>query len=57
MCMYHPKYEVEIDESLFSKKCKNNRGEVYKKQWVFDITERSHNNVFMLRVRDERKIL
>ena len=37
---------VEIDEGLFGKKRKNNKGNVYKKQWVFGITQRSSNKVF-----------
>ena len=46
---------VEMDESSFGKKRKNNRGKEYKKQWVFGITERNSNKVFMTVVDDRKK--
>ena len=46
---------VEIDEALFGKKRKNNKGKEYKKQWVFGITEKGTNKIFMEIVENRRK--
>lgn len=46
---------VEIDESSFGKKRKNNKGKRHEKQWVFGITERKTNKVFFEVVSDRKK--
>jgi transposase-like protein len=46
---------VEIDESAFGKKRKNNRGKRYKKQWVFGITEKRTNKVILEIVSNRSK--
>ena len=46
---------VEIDESAFGKKRKNNKGKKYQKKWVFGITERNTNKVFFEVVDDRKK--
>ena len=46
---------VEIDESAFGKKRKNNKGKIHQKQWVFGITERNTNKVYFEVVSDRKK--
>lgn len=46
---------VEIDESLFGKKRKYNRGRTSTKQWVFGIIERSTGMFFVKLVEDRTK--
>ena len=51
----HVSTEVELDESCFGKKRKNNKGETHKKQWVFGIVERDSNSIFLHIVDNRRK--
>jgi transposase-like protein len=44
---------VEIDESLFGKKTKNNRGKKFQRSWVFGLVDRSSNNV-VLKIVEKR---
>lgn len=47
--------DVEIDEACFGKKRKNGKGKMYKKQWVFGITQRKSQKVYFKLVSDRTK--
>ena len=46
---------VEIDESVFGKKRKYNRGRTYNQQWVFGMVERNQRNLVLLLVDNRKK--
>ena len=50
---------TELDESMFGKKTKNNRGKKYTKSWVFGMVDRGRRNVVLQIVakRDTQTLL
>jgi IS1 family transposase len=46
---------VELDESLFGKKCKYHKGKVHQRSWVFGIVERHSRNLVLEVVRKRDK--
>ena len=47
---------VEIDESLFGKKQKYNKGRPTKKQWVFGLVEHNTRKTFFIPVDDRKRV-
>ena len=46
---------IEMDESLFGKRSKYNRGKQFTKQWVFGIAERNTNKTMFEIVENRKK--